>query len=201
MTRQVVMVFYGQARWNDRHEERGAHGDVHPHESPAIMLLPLVVLAGLSLVGGAINLPFTHETEKLAAWLEPVVGRHESLTAKVSLAVIATVAGVLGIIAAYFVYARRRVEPVEPELLARGWYYDWAITRFMGGPGRRAFEAVAWYDANVVDGAVDGAGRLVRGTAQKLRPAHSGNVRNYAAGISLAVVGLLVWFVVVRGNL
>jgi NADH-quinone oxidoreductase subunit L len=201
MTRQVIMVFYGKARWNDRHEEHGAHGDVHPHESPAIMLLPLVVLAGLSIIGGGINLPFSHTTEKLAAWLEPVVGGHESLTAKVPMAIIATASGVIGIVLAFLVYAQRRLRAVEPTVLARGWYYDWAISRFMGGPGRRSFDAVAWYDANVVDGAVNGAGKLVRGSAQKIRPAQSGNVRNYAAGLSLAVVLLLVWFVVVRGNL
>ncbi len=45
MTRQVVMVFFGEARWDDRAAEHGAHGDRKPHESPWIMLTPLVVLA------------------------------------------------------------------------------------------------------------------------------------------------------------
>ena len=89
MTRQVIMVFYGKARWHDAHDEHGAHGDLHPHESPWIMLLPLVVLAGLSIVGGGINLPFNHETEQLAKWLEPVVGEHHSDTAKLPLALVA----------------------------------------------------------------------------------------------------------------
>ena len=42
MTRQVIMVFYGKARWNDDAAEHGAHGDMHPHESPWLMVLPLV---------------------------------------------------------------------------------------------------------------------------------------------------------------
>src|SRR4051812_42354658 len=71
MTRQVMMVFYGKARWEDAHEEHGAHGDFKPHESPPIMLLPLVVLAGLAIVLGVIQLPFSHDSEYLTKWLAP----------------------------------------------------------------------------------------------------------------------------------
>ncbi|MGZ4762032.1 MAG: NADH-quinone oxidoreductase subunit L [Ilumatobacteraceae bacterium] len=201
MTRQVIMVFYGEARWHDRHEEQGAHGDFEPHESPAIMLLPLVVLAGLSIVGGAINLPFSHTTERLATWLEPVVGVHDSNTAKIPLAVVAVAIALIGIAASVMVYAKHKRKPIEPVLLAEGWYYDAAVSKFMGGPGREAFDAVAWYDANVIDGAVNGIGRLVRGAGQRIRTVQSGNVRNYAAAIGVGVVLLLAWFVVVRGNL
>ena len=201
MTRQVIMVFYGKARWDDAHDEHGAHGDFHPHESPAIMLVPLVVLAGLAIIGGGINLPFSSRTEKLAHWLEPVVGGHESLTGKVSLAVIAAVVALIGIGAAIMIYAQHKAKPIEPRVLQNGWYYDATVSRFMGGPGREAFDAVAWYDATVIDGAVNGVGRLVRGTAQKIRTVQTGNVRNYAAAIGVGVVLLLAWFVVVRGNL
>jgi NADH-quinone oxidoreductase subunit L len=200
MTRQVVMVFYGKARWNDAHEVHGARGDFHPHESPAIMLLPLVVLGGLSIVGGGLNLPFKPSTEKLAQWLEPVIGTHDSSTAKVPLAVIATVAALLGIAAAVMVYARHKAKPIEPAVLAEGWYYDAAVSKFMGGPGRKGFGAIAWFDATIVDGAVNGVGRLVRGTAQRIRTVQTGNVRNYAAAIGVGVVLLLAWFVVVRGS-
>ncbi len=201
MTRQVIMVFYGKARWHDHHDEHGAHGDMQPHESPAIMLLPLVVLAGLSIIGGAINLPFNADTEKLTLWLEPVIGVHESETAKVPLAVIATAVALIGIAASIMVYAKHKAKPIEPTVLAEGWYYDATVSNFMGGPGRKVFDAVAWYDATIVDGGVNGVGRLVRGTAQRIRTVQSGNVRNYAAAIGVGVVLLLAWFVVVRGNL
>jgi NADH-quinone oxidoreductase subunit L len=200
MTRQVIMVFYGKARWQDAHEEHGAHGDFQPHESPAIMLLPLVVLAALSIIGGGLNLPFKPSTEKLAQWLEPVIGVHESTTSKVPLAIIATVAALVGIALSVMVYAKHKAKPIEPKVLAQGWYYDEAVSKFMGGPGREAFGAVAWYDANIIDGAVNGVGKLVRGTAQRIRTVQSGNVRNYAAAIGVGVVLLLAWFVVVRGN-
>ncbi|MGB8859425.1 MAG: NADH-quinone oxidoreductase subunit L [Ilumatobacteraceae bacterium] len=215
MTRQVIMVFFGTARWHDAHAEHGAHGElvaeatdghaddhaVEPHESPWMMVAPLVVLAGLSIVGGAINLPFSHTTERLVTWLEPVVVVHETSTAKLPLALIAIAVGLIGIIAAYFVYAKHRVKAVEPQILADAWGYDRAVSDFMGGPGRKAFDGVAWADAHLVDGAVNGTGALVRGTAGKVRLLQSGNVRNYAAAIATAVVLLLVWFVVVRGIL
>jgi NADH-quinone oxidoreductase subunit L len=200
MTRQVILVFYGQARWHDAHAEHGAHGDFEPHESPAIMLLPLVLLAGLSIVGGGLNLPFNAHTEKLTQWLEPVLGVHESETAKVPLAVIATIVALVGIAVSIMIYAKHKAKPIEPEVLADGWYYDQTVSRFMGGPGRKAFGALAWADATIVDGAVNGVGRLVRDTAQRIRTVQSGNVRNYAAAIGVGVVLLLAWFVVVRGS-
>jgi len=212
MTRQVIMVFFGKARWHDAHEEHGAHGDVveaadahgahEPHESPWMMIFPLVVLAGLSIAGGALNLPFSKSTEKLTSWLEGAdVVVHESDTAKLPYALVAIAIGLIGIAAAYFVYAKHKVKAVEPKILENAWGYDRAVSNFMGGPGRRAFDGVAWADANIVDGAVNGTGELIRGTAGQVRKLQSGNVRNYAALIAGGVVLLLVWFVVIRGVL
>ena len=200
MTRQVIMVFYGEARWHDAHEEHGAHGDFEPHESPTIMLIPLVVLAVLSVVGGAINLPFNAHTERLTSWLEPVLGVHESDTAKLPFALIAVAIALLGIAASIMIYSKHKAKPVEPQFLAEGWYYDAAVSGFMGGPGRAGFNAIAWFDANIVDGAVNGIAHVVRGTAQRFRTVQSGNVRNYAAAIGVGVVLLLAWFVIVRGS-
>ena len=92
-------------------------------------------------------------------------------------------------------------KPFEPQILADAWGYDRAVSNYMGGPGRQAFDGVAWADANVVDGAVNGTGALVRGTAGKVRKLQTGNVRTYAAAIGAGVVLLLMWFVVVRGIL
>ena len=117
------------------------------------------------------------------------------------LLVIAIVVAVAGILLGMAVYLWHRVRPVEPKLLAEGWYYDQAISEFMGGPGREAFEGTAWFDAHVVDGAVDGTSRSVRGLARVGRKVQSGYVRAYAAVIGLGVVVVLLWFVVVRGLL
>ncbi|MBI4934789.1 MAG: NADH-quinone oxidoreductase subunit L [Actinobacteria bacterium] len=201
MTRQVIMVFYGEARWHDAHEEHGAHGDLEPHESPWMMVVPLVVLAVLSFAGGFINLPFSEETEKLAVWLEPVVGVHHSDTAKLPLALVAIAMGLIGIAGAYAIYYFKKAKPVEPKILADAWGYDRAVSAFMGGPGRTAFEGVAWADSHIIDGAVTGTGSLVQGAAGQARKVQSGNLRNYAAAVGVGVVLLLIWFVVGRGIL
>jgi NADH-quinone oxidoreductase subunit L len=71
----------------------------------------------------------------------------------------------------------------------------------MGGPGRKAFEAIAWFDKNVIDGAVHGVAKLVGGAGGELRKGQTGNVRNYAGIVGVGVVLLLAWFVIGRGVL
>jgi NADH-quinone oxidoreductase subunit L len=207
MTRQVMMVFFGEARWRDSGAEHGDHGDFKPHESPWIMLFPLVVLAGLSLVGGLIQLPFADSGKRLEHWLHVVVPGEAEIDGtwaddnKYLLLVIAVAISVTGILLGMAVYLWHRLKPVEPRILAEGWYYDRAVTDFMGGPGREAFEGTAWFDARVVDGAVNGTGRSVRALAGVGRKVQSGYVRAYAAVIGIGVVLLLLWFVVLRGIL
>ena len=59
MTRPGVIVFFGEAHSKDRAEEHGAHGEMKPHESPWLMLFPLVVLAVWRSSAAPIELPFT----------------------------------------------------------------------------------------------------------------------------------------------
>ncbi|MCB0999114.1 MAG: NADH-quinone oxidoreductase subunit L [Acidimicrobiales bacterium] len=239
MTRQVILVFFGEARWKDQAHAHGAHGDlgthadpatdaheseaggtdggqaaddhgeVHtPHESPWVMLFPLVVLAGLSIVGGALQLPFSSDLHFLEKWLEPVIEFGEAdihhtwaYENKYVLLGVAVVIAAIGIAASVMVYAKKKVKAVEPTILEQAWYYDKGVSAFMGGPGRKGFDAIAWFDAKVVDGAVNGVARLVNGTAGQVRKTQSGNVRQYAAGLGVGIVLLLVWFVVIRGIL
>jgi NADH-quinone oxidoreductase subunit L len=213
MTRQVIMVFFGEARWDSHADDHHAHGEFKPHESPPTMLLPLVVLAGLSVVGGVIQLPSFGFIPKdlqhrLEHWLEPVVEAGEARIGDTSaygnkelLALLAIACALAGIAAAIAIYVKKVRAPFEPQLLADGWKYDSAVSAFMGGPGRKAFEAIAWFDKTIVDGAVDGAGRLVNGAASQVRKTQTGNVRNYAGIVGVGVVLLLAWFVIGRGVL
>ena len=130
-----------------------------------------------------------------------MIGVHETTTAKLPLALVAVAIGLLGIAVACAVYYFKKVKAVEPKILADAWGYDRAVSAFMGGPGRQAFEGVAWADAHIVDGAVNGAGKVVQATAGEVRKAQSGNIRNYAAALGVGVVLLLTWFIVVRGVL
>ncbi len=118
---------------------------------------------------------------------------------KTLLMVVATAVATAGIVAAYFVYEKKRIDAVEPAILEDAWHYDRAVSGFMGGPGREAFEATAWFDANVVDGAVNGSGKSVQAAAGVFRKAQSGFVRMYAGIIGVGVAALLAWFVLWRG--
>jgi NADH-quinone oxidoreductase subunit L len=214
MSRQVFMVFFGEPRWraepaprptsvgaaaNELEVETDEHAHGEPHESPWIMTAPLVALSVLTIAGGLINLPFNDDVNFLEHFLEPVLGANEaditvSTEVKVALAVIAVGAGLIGLAIAAAVYLRHRVRAVEPEVLAHAWYYDEEVTAFMGGPGRKSFDAIAWFDAHVIDGAVNGVARVVRNLGGRLRSVQSGFVRSYALGVTIGVVVVLGYF-------
>jgi NADH-quinone oxidoreductase subunit L len=228
MTRQVIMVFFGEARWTSLANEEEApevaegeppvethhaHGEFKPHESPPIMWIPLVVLAGLAAIGGLLNLPRlfgipTGAGARLEHWLEPVIEFGEADISgtwaydnKYLLVVFAVAAALIGLVLAWLVYLKKRIKPWEPSLFANGWYYDAAVSWFMGKPGREGFQAVTDFDAKIVDGAVNGVGVAVKETATGVRKGQTGYVRQYAGIIGIGVVLLLGWFVVIRGIL
>jgi NADH-quinone oxidoreductase subunit L len=201
MTRQVIMVFFGEAKWKDQSEEHGAHGDFVPHESPRIMLFPLVVLAVLSVGGGLLQLPFTKDLHFLEKWLEPIVEHGEAHISgswaydnKYLLMLVAIVVALGGIALAVGVYGKKKLPAIEPQILANAWNYDKGVSAFMGGPGRQSFEGVAWADAHVIDGAVRGTGSVVRQSSGLVRKIQSGYVRVYAAAIVIGVLAMLAWF-------
>ena len=201
MTRQVIMVFYGEAKWKDHAHDHGAHGDFEPHESPKIMLFPLIVLAGLSVVGGAMQLPFSKKLHFLEHWLEPVIEESEANISKTwayenkyVLLVIAILIAATGIAAAFAVYGKKKVKAVEPRVLEQAWFYDAGAAKLVGGPGRAAFNAVAWADSRIVDGAVNGTATLVRNIAGQVRKSQNGFTRVYAALMAVGAVALLAWF-------
>ena len=201
MTRQVIMVFYGEAKWKDHAHDHGAHGDFEPHESPKIMLFPLIVLSVLSVIGGAMQLPFTKKLHFLEHWLAPVVEESEAdihhtwaYENKYVLLVVAVLIAATGIAAAFAVYAKKKAKAIEPRVLEQAWFYDAGAAKLVGGPGREAFNAVAWADSHIVDGAVNGTATLVRGIASQVRKSQSGFTRVYAALMAVGAVALLAWF-------
>jgi NADH-quinone oxidoreductase subunit L len=204
MSRQVFLVFFGEPRF----EQEGEHA-VHPHESPWLMTLPLVVLAGLSIVAGVMNLPFDSDFKFLEEWLHPVL---ELLTpsgalvpteahidvatgVKWALAGLAVAAAAAGILYAAQVFLRHRTKAIEPEILAHAWYYDESISTFVAGPGTAGFDGVTAFDTKVVDGSVNGVGALVRTGGNRLRVLQTGYVRNYALGVAIGAVVLIGFFI------
>ncbi|MDH4144006.1 MAG: NADH-quinone oxidoreductase subunit L [Acidimicrobiia bacterium] len=172
-----------------------------PHESPALMTVPLLVLSIGAIGAGALNLPFASSTKFLEHWLEPSLFGHEvhlglSGPHKVLLAVVAVLGGLIGILAAAQTYLRGAIrrEGIEAPILAKAWGIDGAYAAVAGGPGTQGFEAVAAFDRRVVDGSVMGIGRLVAMVSALVRRAQTGLVRSYALGVTFGVVLLLVLF-------
>jgi len=189
MTRQVILVFFGEQRWDE---------DVHPHESSWTMTLPLCLLAGAAIVGGGINLPLVKEWLVLEHFLEPIFAHPHHFSSgtstKVVLAVISVVIGVLGITIATLAWLFRRIptEQLEPEFLENAMYVDSTYARVVSGPGTSSFQKAADFDKGVVDGAVNGVGVTVRKLGQLIQPAQSGYMRNYATGVAIGALMILV---------
>ena len=196
MGREVFLVFYGKPRWNSTETDEGH--DIHPHESPWQMWVPLTVLAVLAFAGGWINSPFWERGKFLEHWLEPVVKIGEihhiaPTSTKLILGAVATAAALSGIALAWGIYYRDRKDlaaKVELPFFAKGWFYDSSISTFVAGPGRKAFDAIAWFDKHVIDGALNGTATAVQETSEKVRLTQTGYLRTYALGMALGAIVL-----------
>ncbi len=193
MSRQVFLVFFGDQRWDE---------EAHPHESSWTMTTPLCILAGAAIIGGAINLPLVKDWLVLEHFLEPVFNHPHQFSSgtitKVALAVISVCAGLAGISIAILSWLTRRIptDRLEPEFLENAMHVDSTYARVVAGIGTTGFQAAADIDKQIVDGAVNGVGKLTMRMAQFIRPAQSGYIRNYAIGVAvgaLAIVVLLTW--------
>ncbi|WP_019971633.1 NADH-quinone oxidoreductase subunit L [Mycobacterium sp. 141] len=190
MTRVMLMTFFGEKRWAP---------EAHPHEAPAVMTWPMILLAVGSVVsGGALAIGGT-----LSHWLEPVVGSHEAEHGVpawvVTVVVLAVVA--VGIAIAYRMYARQPVPvdvPVGSALTvaARRDLYGDAFNEavFMRG-GQTLTAVLAEVDDKGVDGTANGLAALVSRTSDRLRQWQTGFARSYAlsmlAGAALVVAAIL----------
>ncbi len=194
MTRVMLLTFFGERRWSS--PDTGAH----PHESPAVMTAPMVVLAVGSVGAGAV-LAVGHT---LADWLEPVVGTAEAhhvvpvwVTTALALAVVAA-----GVALAYRQYAGRPVPRTAPEdvslltVAARRDLYGDTVNEsvFMRG-GQVLTRALVVADDTALEGAVGGPAAALRRASDALRGLQTGFARNYAlsmlAGAALVVGAVL----------
>jgi len=214
MTRQVYLVFYGKERWRDAHAVLGEEAPSEaapvpePHESPWPMLVPLGALAVLSIFGGLVNLPFENaEWNLLDRWLEPVVGvatSPDSFVQAFVLSLIALAVAGAGIFLGYRFYAEGlRADGTDPvvedlggfaRVLEKAYYLDFALARFVSGPVTAFANFLSdTVDRRIIDGAVNGIGSLFRTGGTGLRKLQTGIVRNYALGIVLGAVLLMVY--------
>ena len=190
------------------------HNEHPPHESPWIMVAPILSLAALAAVAGFVNLPFK-SLEWFDDWLEPSfrgvsLAEPSSFVQGLALEVVSVVLALVGIAVGYRLYrrglARAAAEPLDANLgivapiLGNAYYYDAAVSRAVDGPGRGF---ASWLDRvvdrKIIDGTVDGLGGLVKRAAIALRHVQDGLVRRYALGITFGAVALLLYLVVRAG--
>ena len=201
MSRWFFLIFLGEPRYAS---------DVHPHESPRSMTVPLIVLAVLSTVGGA-ALNAVH-TGPLYRFLEPAVGPIDQLgyepfgpLEESVLIPLAIVAAAVGIALAYLLYLRRPVQGArtsEPltgpvaELAERRFFVDEAYEAVFVTAGGGLARALVWFDTRVIDGLVNGVGTGSVLLGRAARPAQSGLVRRYVAVMVLGALALLAVLIV-----
>jgi NADH-quinone oxidoreductase subunit L len=190
MTRVMLMTFFGEKRWAD---------DAHPHEAPALMTWPMILLAvGSVFSGGLFAFGGT-----LQHWLEPVTTFEESShvlpTWTFNVVTLGTV--LVGIGVAVLLYGLRAVPetaPAEVSVLTlaarRDLYGDAFNEEVFMRPGAQFTHALVEFDDQGVDGSVNGLANLVGRTSEWLRGFQTGFARNYALSMlaGAALVGAAI---------
>jgi NADH-quinone oxidoreductase subunit L len=206
MSRQVFLVFFGNSRIPD---------DVHPHESPPVMTMPLRILAGLAAIGGGLGLSL--EGGAIGRFLRPAfaskggesqaepVGALNVPELVLVLFVVAVAAGAIAF--SYRLYlapgAEERREALKQrfrgalEVLRRKYFIDDFYNYAFVQPGKAVGRFLSsQVDAGVIDGAVNGVGSLVVATAGRLRRVQTGLVRRYVVAMLGGVLVILTMFLV-----
>lgn len=193
MSRLFFMTFHGKARWTTADE--GA--EQHPHEAPALMTVPMIILAV-----GSVGLGWLMAAgDGFVTWLEPVTGHveHHEPVLPVPVIMVATIVLVLlGAFLAWRRYGAAEVPVVAPAgsplvVAARNDLYQDAVNEgvFMR-PSQYLTRSLVYADSAVVDGAVMGLARGTSGTGRVLARLQNGYVRTYAATMLAGVVLALV---------
>jgi NADH-quinone oxidoreductase subunit L len=189
MTRLFAMTFHGTPRWQE--EDR-----FHPHESPLVMTVPMMVLAVGSAFLGLVLGP----TQVISTWLAPVVGEAGEEHPVVNRYVLMGITLVLVAIGAWVAWSRYARDDV-PEVAPRGsvltraarvdLYQDAVNEGLFMRPGVHLTRALVFADAKGVDGAVGGTAALVGGLSSRLRRVQNGYARSYALTMLSGVVVVL----------
>ena len=184
MTRLMILTFFSTKRWQK---------DVHPHESPALMTVPLIVLAALSVLGGFLLLG-----DWIVHWLEPVTGPEPEVDlpfAPIVLTIIVVAIVAIGVSVAIALVQRRPVPETAPEDVsfvtraARADLYGDAINEgLVVAPGRRLVGGLFVLDRSGTDGAFMGGGSAIAAIGGQLRKIQTGYVRTYALSVLLGAV-------------
>jgi NADH-quinone oxidoreductase subunit L len=194
MTRVMVLTFTSKPRWDD---------GVHPHESPALMWLPMAILAIGSVSAGYL----LTQGEALVHWLSPLFAEHdhhEELLPHSVVTILAISAVIIGVTIALIKYQFKAVDAIAPKdvsfatrLARNDLGQDVVNEALFMRPGQVLTDGLVAVDEKVIDGAVRGIGAMTVGSGATLRRTQSGYVRSYAALILVGALVLLaaIWVV------
>ena len=202
MTRLMIMTFFGEPRWKQLTSADGRA--YHPHESPPVMTVPMIILAVGSVGAGA----FFAINDRLANWLAPSVGPYEHPEPPfpaivVTIATLAVVA--IGVFIAYWFVGRRPVPVTAPlpvpaiVTLARNDVGGNAINETLfARPGIWLSRASVYADAKGVDGLVNGSAAALGGLSGRWRHWQNGYVRSYALSMFAGTLVVVLMLLLVR---
>ncbi len=187
MTRLFVLTFHGPKRWTEDIE--------HPHESPAIMTVPLILLAVGSVAAGWLM------STSVPTWLTPVFGEEQiephGVLSHTAITILSILVTLLGAGLAWLLFRRGtalRERPAGPLVTAarRNLYTDAFNEAVFEKPGVYLTRALVYLDNRGIDGAVNGLAAAVGGSSGRMRRMQTGFVRSYALSMltgALLVVG------------
>ena len=194
MTRVMILTFTSPKRWDDNQ---------HPHESPALMWVPMAILA----IGSVISGYLLYRGKAFKHWLEPLFekhGEHTELLPPIVVSGLALTMVAIGVAIAVIKYQLSEVENVAPEKVSiftriarRDLLQDDVNEALFMRPGQALTSALVKMDEAVVDGAVHGVGKMAMGSGSALRKTQTGFVRSYAVLILIGAVSLIaaIWVV------
>ena len=196
MTRVMLMTFFGTKRWDS---------EAHPHESPWLMTIPMILLSVGSITTGYIF----YSGDRLKNFLAPVVDSHHhehesELLAPIVVTGLAMTAVAIGVSFAVAKYGRKAIPASAPtdvtvwtKVARRDLLQDDFNEAVFMRPGQSLTRVLAFLDKRVVDGAVSGVGAMTLRLAGDLRKTQTGYVRSYALLILLGTVAILTAILVV----
>jgi NADH-quinone oxidoreductase subunit L len=205
--RLVSLTFDGEKRWE---------GDVHPHEAPKVMTIPLIILAVLSLFGGVAGIPESlggHNA--LDRWLEPVFSLAsnkllflptvEGVTVEYVLMIVSLGVAIGGVLLARNIFLKRREVAVGLasrwnrfyQLLSDKYYVDEIYDAAIVNPVVKGSEKVLWlsFDMGIIDGAVNGTAKLIGVISQFIRRIQTGIAQGYALAFVIGIIFILSWLI------
>ncbi len=194
MTRVMLLTFFGQRRWKP---------NTHPHESPASMTAPMIVLA-IGSVGAGALLAIGNTLEH---WLEPVVGSHETHHLIPAWIITVTALGVvaIGIAVAVRMYLDRPVNQIASEWVSaltvaarRDLYGDAVNEAALMRTGQALSKSLVSIERRCIDGAVEAIAATIASVSAKMRRVQTGFARSYALSMFVGATLVVVMVMVVR---